>query len=229
MKGLAVDSSITKLTIAAKNDDHTVTASYDIGMKQSETLLPAIGYVLEKAGLTPMDLEYTAICQGPGSFTGLRLGYAAVKALECAAKAPVYGISTLKANAYAFENLGLPVVSVIDAKKERFYACAYKNGAELFEEGDYSYEKLAALINKFEGQDFILAGPSPDCYVFCENISPLLAGKTAKVPGAIPPSTDALFKLAEKMKEEGKPALQEYDGPVYLRASEAEENISKNK
>ena len=86
MKGLALDSSITKLTVAAKNDNHIVTASFDIGMKQSETLLPAITYVMEKAGIETSDLDYMAICKGPGSFTGLRLGFAAVKALECSTK-----------------------------------------------------------------------------------------------------------------------------------------------
>ncbi len=229
MKGLAVDSSITKISIAAKNDDYTVTASYDIGMKQSETLLPAIGYVLEKAGLTPQDLDYTCICQGPGSFTGLRLGFAAVKAFECAVKKTLYGISTLKANAWALENLSTLVVSVIDAKKDRFYATAYKNGTELFSEDDYPYEKLAELLNKCEETSFVLAGPLPDCKVFCENVAPLLNGKTVNVPKAVPPATDALFAITEKMISEGKAPLAEYDGPVYLRVSEAEENISKTK
>lgn len=229
MKGLAVDSSITKISIAAKNDDHVVTAAYDIGMKQSETLLPAIEYVLEKAGLTPQDLDYTCICRGPGSFTGLRLGYAAVKAFECAVKKPLYGISTLKANAWAFENLGSVVVSIIDAKKDRFYATAYKNGTELFSEGDYTYEKLAELLNKLEESSFILAGPHSDCQVFCENVAPLLNGKTTKIPGSIPPATDALFAITEKMISNGEAPLAEYDGPVYLRVSEAEENISKTK
>lgn len=227
MKGLAIDSSITKLTVAAKNDDHTVTASYDIGMKQSETLLPAINYVMEKAGFSASELEYSSICQGPGSFTGLRLGFAAVKAFECSAKAPVYGISTLKANAWAFENLGLPVISIIDAKKDRFYACCYKNGTELFPEGDYPYEKLSTMLSNSGENTFILAGPEADCQVFSENVLPLLNGISLKIPKTIPPATDALFAIAEKMISDGEKPLQEYDGPVYLRASEAEENISK--
>jgi len=229
MKGLALDSSVTKISVAAKNDDYVVTASYDIGMKQSETLLPAISYVLEKAGMTASDIEFTSICRGPGSFTGLRLGYAAVKALECANKAPIYGISTLKANAYAFENLGKTVVSIIDAKKDRFYACAWKNGTELFSEGDYTYEKLAELLNKAEEKEIILAGPVNDCAVFCENVSPLLNGFSVRVPKTMAPATDALFAITEKMISDKIPPLQDYDGPVYLRVSEAEENINKTK
>lgn len=229
MKGLALDSSVTKISVAAKNDDYTVTATYDIGMKQSETLLPAISYVLEKAGMTASDIEYTAICQGPGSFTGLRLGYAAVKAFECANKAPIYGISTLKANAYPYETMGKAIISLIDAKKDRFYACAYKNGNVLFPEGDYPYEKLAELINNSGEKDFILAGPVCDCNTFLEAVSSLIKDGTFASPCVRPAVTDSLFILAEKMINNGEKPLQEYDGPVYLRASEAEENISKAK
>ena len=46
MKALAVDSAVSRLTITAKNDDKTCTAIYSIGMKQSETIVPAIDYVL---------------------------------------------------------------------------------------------------------------------------------------------------------------------------------------
>jgi len=227
MKGLAVDSSITKLTIAAKNDDHIVTASYDIGMKQSETLLNAVSYVMEKAGIKPEDLNYTAICRGPGSFTGLRLGFAAVKALESAFKTPVYGISTLRANAFPFDNFGKTVVSIIDAKKDRFYACSYKDGSVIIPENDYPYEKLAELINKSESREIILAGPKPDMEVFCETVAPLLQGFTVRVPKTTAPSTDALFVIAEQMITQNEAPLQEYDGPVYLRVSEAEEKFCK--
>lgn len=227
MKALALDSSITKITIAAKNDDHTVTASFDIGMKQSETLLPAIDYVMEKAGISPSELDYSAICQGPGSFTGLRLGYAAVKALECASKAPIYGISTLKANAYPYETMGKAIISIIDAKKDRFYACGYKDGNELFPEGDYPYEKLAEFINNSGEKDFILAGPICDCSVFLETVAGNVKDATFASPCVKPAVTDSLFILAEQMISGNIPPLQEYDGPVYLRVSEAEENAKK--
>ncbi len=102
MNGLAIDSAITKITISAKNDFHTVTAVFNIGMKQSETLLPAIQYVLEKADLTPEKLDYLSISNGPGSFTGLRLGFSAIKAIEMVSNAKLYGIPTLDAYAESY-------------------------------------------------------------------------------------------------------------------------------
>ena len=82
MKALALDTSISCIQIAAKNDDKLASLVLDIGMRQSEKLLPAIDYVLKQAELAPAELDYTALCQGPGSFTGLRLGFAALKAIE---------------------------------------------------------------------------------------------------------------------------------------------------
>ena len=52
MKALAIDSAVSRLTISAKNDDYFVSTIFDIGMKQSETLLPAIDYVLGKLNIT---------------------------------------------------------------------------------------------------------------------------------------------------------------------------------
>ena len=80
MNALAVDSAASRMVIAAKKDDDVATLSLDIAMKQSEKILPAIDFVLSEVGLTPADLDYTAICKGPGTFTGLRLGFSALKA-----------------------------------------------------------------------------------------------------------------------------------------------------
>ena len=66
MKAIAIDSAGTRLTVAAKNDDAVVASVYDIGMKQSETLLPAIDAAVSKAGLRIVELDYTALCRGPG-------------------------------------------------------------------------------------------------------------------------------------------------------------------
>ncbi|NLC93196.1 MAG: tRNA (adenosine(37)-N6)-threonylcarbamoyltransferase complex dimerization subunit type 1 TsaB, partial [Treponema sp.] len=61
MKALAINSAVTRLSISCKNDDHIVSAIYDIGMKQSETLLSAIEYVMEKANVKVEELNYSAL------------------------------------------------------------------------------------------------------------------------------------------------------------------------
>ena len=218
MKALAIDCAVSRLVIAAKNEDKTCTSIFDIGMRQSETLIPAIEYVLTKAGLTSADLNYTALTIGPGSFTGLRLAISALKAIELAYNVPVYGISSLKTYEYAFTSFNLPVVSVIDANKDKFYARIIDGDKVLLEDGDYEIEQITSILSKLD--KFIIAGP--DCFKFNNLIKEAIDSKKIVTANTLQVTTDALFILAEKEIELNNKPLQDYDGPVYLRASEAE-------
>lgn len=226
MKALAVDLAVTKLTVAAKNDDHTVTASYDIGMKQSETLVPAIEYVLEKTGLEKNKLDFLAITNGPGSFTGLRLAFAALKAIELAFNIPLYGISTLDCYSECYRALPFTVVSIMDARKDKFYAKIFDGEKTLLDEGDYEPEEIISALNSVEnGKDILVCGS--DAEMFCTQEKDKICGKKVYFQPFCINTTDMLFSIAGKMHEEKNTGLNDYDGPVYLRASEAEEKIAK--
>lgn len=224
MKALALDCAVTKFTVAAKNDGHVVAASYDAGMRQSELLLPAIDYVLKTAGLAPSDLDYAAVTSGPGSFTGLRLAFSAVKAIELAHGVPVYGIPTLDAYSYHYKKLPFTVLCVVDAKKDRFYAKADCGTESIFPAGDYTPEEI---IRRLEKRNELLVCGS-DGNLFCDVVGDALQGKRIyKMPFSSDVS-DALFALAEEQLRAGSPPLADYDGPVYIRPSEAEERLCGN-
>ena len=125
MKALAIDSAGTRLTVAAKNDDAVVASVYDIGMKQSETLLPAIDAVVSKAGLHIDELDYTALCRGPGSFTGIRIGVTVVKALAMALNKPIVAVNTLEALSFGIFS-DKKKIPLIDARGERVYYGVYE-------------------------------------------------------------------------------------------------------
>ena len=217
MKALAIDSSITQLTISAKNDDHQVSAIYNIGMKQSETLLPAISYILEKAGINANELEYTTLCEGPGSFTGLRLAYAALKALQLANGTPVYGVQTTYAYAHPYLDLPFEVLSVVDAKKDRFYASSYKNKNQSLPEGDYEVKEVLQGL-----KDDVILICGPDAQLFIEETKKLNFHKQFITVPFVQNVGTTLFSIAEKMIEDKKEPIKDFDGPLYLRASEAE-------
>jgi tRNA threonylcarbamoyladenosine biosynthesis protein TsaB len=222
MKALAIDSSVSKLTISAKNEDNIATLSLDIGMHQSEKILPSIEYVMTQVQLQTSDLDYTTLCSGPGSFTGLRLAFSVLKALELSDAKPIYGVPTLQAYIYPFESFKGTVLCAIDARKDKFYALAKKDGKVILDSGDYEIEKISEAL-KNENEIFIV-GPDanillallqsqmPKAHLFCEKESA--------------PCTTSLFTIAEDMIAKKIPAMQEYDGPVYLRASEAEEHLT---
>lgn len=223
MKALAIDAAVTQLTIAAKNDAHTVTFVYNIGMRQSETILPAIDAALAKAALTVSELDYLAVCRGPGSFTGLRLSFAALKAVELASSAPLYGISTLDAYMYPFRTLPLTVLCAVDAKKDRFYAKAADGGTILLEEGDWEAGQISDAIQTSEN-GILLCGPDTGL------LEPLLRERLPErnfytVPFSCM-TTEPLFALAEEKIEKKEPPMNDFDGPAYLRASEAEQKLN---
>lgn len=225
MNILVLDCAVSKISIAVKFDDKMIAQTYDIGMRQSEILVPAIDDILQKAGITAEDLDFSAITIGPGSFTGLRLGISALKAIELAYNVPIYGVSSLQVYSYTAKNLGFPVLCCIDANKDRFYACIYdENGNEILPDGDY---ETSELIDKIDFDKLLITGP--DAKKFYDILSNSNVHTDLK-PYLLRNSDNyaaCLIEIAEKMHKNNESPLQDYDGPVYLRASEAELKLTK--
>ena len=222
MKALSIDCAVSRLMISAKNDDKIFTSIYDIGMKQSESIVPAIDYALEKVLLSPSELDYTTITLGPGSFTGLRLGISAVKAIELAYNVPVYGISTLTMHAYCFKDFELPVLAAIDANKNKYYANLSDKNKTILEDGDWDTDIIIKNVKKIK--KLIVCGPDAN------KLKDIIIAQNKKIKILTPKTNivtaEALFSIAEDMISKNQPGIKDFDGPLYLRASEAE--IVKN-
>ena len=218
MKSLVVDAAASCMAVAAKNDDRKAALILDIGQKQSQKLLSAIVFALSEVGLAPDELDYSALTSGPGTFTGLRLAFSALKAIELAHNIPIYGVPSLDVYAFPFRAFDGKVISVIDAKKDQFFAAVYENGVTVSGAEDTTAERVAQKLG--ESVRNLLCGP--DAAIFAEQLKKINQELKLTVYPSQPPSTDALFALAEEMIAEGKNPLADYDGPVYLRKSEAE-------
>ena len=218
MNILVLDCSVTKLSIAVKTEDKFISQTYDIGMRQSEILVPTIDEILSKAGITAADLNYSALTIGPGSFTGLRLGISALKAIELAYNVPVYGISSLTIYSYAYKDLGLPILACIDANKDKFYACLSNQNSLILEEGDYEVEEI---ISKLNGLSKVLVA-GPDAQKLADIIKENKNDIEVLTTKASAMTTEALVAITEDKISKGEATLKDFDGPVYLRASEAE-------
>lgn len=218
MNILVLDCAVTKLSIAVKTEDKFISQTYDIGMRQSEILVPTIDEILSKAGITAADLNYSALTIGPGSFTGLRLGISALKAIELAYNVPVYGISSLTIYSYAYKDLGLPILACIDANKDKFYACLSDQNSLILEEGDYDVEEI---ISKLNGLSKVLVA-GPDAQKLADIIKENKNDIEVLTTKASAMTTEALVAITEDKISKGEATLKDFDGPVYLRASEAE-------
>ncbi|MEE0998169.1 MAG: tRNA (adenosine(37)-N6)-threonylcarbamoyltransferase complex dimerization subunit type 1 TsaB [Treponemataceae bacterium] len=223
MKALAIDSASQIITFIAQNQDKQAEISLDIGMHQSEMILPCIEQVLSYVNLNPVDLDFSVLCLGPGTFTGLRLAFAALKALTITNNTPIYAIPSLKAYAYPYLMWSGAVISVIDAKKDRFYASIFRNNEENTEPMDVSLDEILKCIDPEE--KILVVGP--DAELFAESAlasNPNLSITTFK--NSSRSCAKSLLDLGNKKYQNNETPLQEYEGPVYIRPSEAE--ISKN-
>jgi tRNA threonylcarbamoyladenosine biosynthesis protein TsaB len=137
MRILAVDTATTVSSVAflengqlsaeatfPPNDSNGVTVSGK--SNHSETVLPLIQSVLDRAHRRFSDVDAIAVSIGPGSFTGLRIGLALVKGLAYDCNLPVVGVSSLEAQALRVSELPDTVCPLIDARKQEVYAALFK-------------------------------------------------------------------------------------------------------
>ncbi|MBI4354608.1 MAG: tRNA (adenosine(37)-N6)-threonylcarbamoyltransferase complex dimerization subunit type 1 TsaB [Candidatus Omnitrophica bacterium] len=127
MKLLAIDTSTEQLGVAVV-DEARVLASYEILAERIHAVeLPnAVNRVLETAGLSLKTIEALAIDIGPGSFTGLRIGVAFVKALAFTHQTPLIGVPSLDVLAAQVPYATHPVCVMCDAKQRKVYAALYR-------------------------------------------------------------------------------------------------------
>ncbi|WP_191013654.1 tRNA (adenosine(37)-N6)-threonylcarbamoyltransferase complex dimerization subunit type 1 TsaB [Treponema zioleckii] len=223
MKALAIDSAASCMIVSAKNDEISFTVSIDLGMKQSQKILPAIDYVLKEVNLSIADLDYLTLCSGPGTFTGLRLAFSALKAIELSANIPLYGIPSLDVYAYPYSLLQGIVVSVIDAKKNQFFASIFKNGKNIKEAEDTTAENVIHFLETMNlSKEIPIYIVGPDAEIFATELKNTNQNLNIVFLKSQPSPEKALFELTEKMIENNAPSLNDYDGPIYLRKSEAE-------
>ena len=223
MKALALDTSTGRISAAAYNGSTHASLILNLELRQSEKLLPAVETVLREAELTPADLDFVALSSGPGSFTGLRLGFAALKAFQLSTGCPLYGVPTLQAYFYPFRDFSGTVVPVIDAKKERFYVSIYRNGKQSLEDSDLSPEELLHYLDREE--DILITGADA---AFCmEKILELRPDQKFHVFNGRECVADYVLLCAEEMCRNGKEPLKDFDGPVYIRQHDAEVPKSK--
>ncbi len=127
MKILGIDTS-TMMGAVGIVDDELLVAEMrtNVSLTYSERLMEHIDTLLKSARLTLDDIDGFAVSVGPGSFTGLRIGIAAVKAMAYASGKPVAAVNSLEALADNLPYCRHQVAPVLDARKKMVYCAIYK-------------------------------------------------------------------------------------------------------
>lgn len=185
MKILAVETSTQYLCVSLGDGKKDYALRLETGRRLSAMLLPVIGQCLQAAGWRPQDIDVFGCGIGPGSFTAVRIGMAAVKALAWSMRKPVVGVNSLEliaANAAAVPSAqqqckARAVIPVVDAKRSLVYAAAYAPGkaamAQLCRPQLVSVDDFIEKIYKKH------AGSRKECILVGDGIPLVAAGSIA--------------------------------------------------
>lgn len=126
MKLLAIDTSGEAQVVALMVGERRILTFEAVGRAHSQRILPAIEGVLTEANIDVADLDAVVFGQGPGSFTGLRIGVGVAQGLAYGAGIPVVPVSTLACLAlgeHRRSDATQLVVALVARKQEVFYGC----------------------------------------------------------------------------------------------------------
>lgn len=165
---LAFETS-AKAASAALLQDGLLLGEYyqNNGQTHSRTVMKLAQDLLSNCDLTPADVDYVAWANGPGSFTGIRIGAAAAKGFCWGAEKPALPVSTLEAMAYACDADGI-ICACMDARRQQVYNAVFerRNGAvhRLTEDRAISVEALAEELRSRTEKVLLVGDGANLCY-----------------------------------------------------------------
>lgn len=220
MRAIAIDCASPCMTISAVNEELSSTRILDIGMHQSERIIPEIANTLSDVKLTPKEIQFACLCKGPGTFTGLRLAYSALKGIQLSYNFPIYAFDSLETYAQPFFKLNKTILSCIDAKKKRFYTSIYRKDTLAIGPIDEEITSIKQYIDPEE--ELLVTGP--DASYFADEFLSINPNQKFIVIDSKNINTSyQLLKLGKLNFEKNIEGIKDFEGPVYIRPSEAEE------
>ena len=230
MQILALETSAKSVSAAVVENGAVLASSYqNTGLTHSRTLMPLVDGMLRAADLKLEQMELIAVAQGPGSFTGLRIGVSAAKGLAWAKELPCCGVSTLLAMAQNLRHMDGTIVCAMDARRNQVYNAVFRaeNGqlTRLTEDRAVSLAELAEELKNAEGAKFVVGDGAKLCYTYLtqQGIPCRMAPAALVMQNAV-----GVGLAAEELAAEGKTVSSQELVPVYLRLSQAErERLAK--
>lgn len=156
MNILAVDTSGNVCSAAVLKDEKILSEKYvDNKKTHSETIEPMADECLKDAGIGIRQVDLFCCAIGPGSFTGIRIGAAMIKAFAHASGKPAVGINTLDALAFNASGTDEYVCPVIDARRGEVYTSLYIKGERI---ADYRAVMLDDVLKGLSGKRVVFLG-----------------------------------------------------------------------
>ena len=225
MKILALDTSSIVATVAVLEENRLIgEIIVNHERTHSQKLMPMVAELLENCGLTIEDMDLVAVAEGPGSFTGLRIGVATAKGLAHALDIPVVGVSTLDALAFNLPFSEGLICPILDARRSQVYTAVYKwENGNLHKVEDHQAIGIEELVE--------ILRQRPEAVVFLgdgverngDYLMQQLGNRAvfAPVTASMPRASSVAALAQQKAREQGVQSFYELI-PTYLRKAEAE-------
>ena len=222
MKILALDSTATVASVAVCDSTKPI-ALYTInnGNTHSETLLPMVEAAMKHSKISTDEIELFAVSNGPGSFTGVRIGSATVKGLAFGRNVPCVDVSTLEALAFNLTGFDGIICPVMNARRNQVYNALFRwSDGELVR----ICEDRAISIEDLENE---LLGTNEKIYLVGDGYDITLNGFSKIIPSFTPDALRSqnaysVAMCALKAYKNGLSKTDEKLAPTYLRLSQAE-------
>lgn len=221
---LGIDTSNSPLAIAlAKDDNILIEETMNLKINHSLTAMPAIEEMMAKAKITPAELTHIAVAEGPGSYTGVRIGLTIAKTLAWSLKIPLHMVSSLKvlaANGQFFEGIICPLM---DARRGTAFMGAY-HGESLESVIPDQHSEVREFLFRLKELGHPVLFTGIDVVVHEEAIREILGDQAFfAAPQNRLPRASSLITLAKQSAEQDI----HHAVPDYRRITEAEANYIK--
>ncbi|MBQ3462298.1 MAG: tRNA (adenosine(37)-N6)-threonylcarbamoyltransferase complex dimerization subunit type 1 TsaB [Clostridia bacterium] len=228
MKVLAVDTSSNVATVAVMEDD-LLLGEYILNHKKthSQKIMPMIEQLLCDLELTASDIDIFAAAVGPGSFTGLRIGVATVKALAHATGKRVVSVGTLEALAYNVPHCEHIIVPIMDARRNNIFTASYiwdEGFKEIGEPEGITIEECVDACGIFLETVFVGDG----AIIHKDYIVEKLGDKAIFPHGAVLNSrASSVAAIAMERAKKGETQSYLEMKPFYIKKSQAEKELEE--
>ena len=219
MNILAMDTSSVNATVALC-DGSRILGEYTVAGNRahSQIIMPMLDTLLTRCNLSINEIDVFAVALGPGSFTGLRIGIAAMKTFASSLGKKIIGISALDEVAANFSYTDKYICPIFDARRNDVYNAIYLNGEKLIDDRICDFN---IILDELKFKEVIFTGDA--IYKYSDKINSMSNPKWMLAPMHLSmQNASSLAYLAAK-----KAMNNEFDDPdtlmpIYIRPSQAE-------
>ena len=219
MKILGIDTSTMAANVAVLEDDKLI-CEYTINTKKthSQKLMPMIENMLKLSDLDIKEIDAIAICVGPGSFTGLRIGMATAKAMAHVNNIPLIGVNSLEILGANMDLCNRNICSILDAQRNQVYMNKY-----ILKD----YKAIDELLEEISSsnEDWVLVGEA--VYKYKEKIEEISNITIPSPANNITKASTLCFVARDKMLANDQVYNCYNINPMYIRKSQAEEQYEE--